>query len=782
MADEVSLRLLPGGAAHPPEPEPGPLGEPLRRVLGGRTAAVLAKRMGIHTVGDLLAHLPRRYAQRGELTDIAALRPDEDVTVFAEVHSASSRKMAHRRGTVQEIVVTDGRDKLWLTFFNQPFRVTQLHLGVHGMFAGRVQVHAGRRQLTHPQMELLNGAVTDVADIAEFAFGVIPVYPATTGLTSWQIASCVRTVLDTLGELPDPVPEQVRRRHGLVSLREAFQLVHRPLGMGDWEPGWHRLRWEEAFVLQVVLAQRRAAAAASPAIPRRPAPDGLLAAFDAALPFRLTAGQREVCATLLDELAGTRPMARLLQGEVGSGKTVVALRAMLAVVDAGGQAALLAPTEVLAYQHYRTLTALMGPLAAADQLGGAERGTQVALVTGAQTAAEHRRTRSAVASGAAGIVVGTHALLEDPVQFADLGLVVVDEQHRFGVEQRDALRGKADTPPHLLVMTATPIPRTVAMTVFGDLDVSTLTELPLGRAGVSTHVVPAAERPHFLTRAWERVREEVVAGHQAYVVCPRVGDEPTVGSADDEAEPPGGPELLAAPGGPIEEEPSARVLKLPVARPASRPYQRHVAPRPMHAVLDVAAELAAGPLAGLRLAILHGRLPADVKDQIMRAFSDGQIDVLVATTVIEVGVDVPNATAIVVLDADRFGFSQLHQLRGRIGRGDQPGVALLVTDTPVGNPGRDRLEAVAATADGFELARLDLEARREGDVLGAAQSGEHSSLRLVRVTRDEEIIVAARAEALALVGADAALDHHETLRAALARITDTASVDFLDKA
>jgi ATP-dependent DNA helicase RecG len=440
-------------------------------------------------------------------------------------------------------------------------------------------------------------------------------------------------------------------------------------------------------------------------------------------------------------------MHRLLQGEVGSGKTVVALRAMLAVVDSGGQAALLAPTEVLAQQHHRSITELLGPLAERGLLGGADHGTRVALLTGSQPTAVRRQMLLDVVSGEAGIVVGTHALIQDKVDFYDLGLVVVDEQHRFGVEQRDALRAKAKTPPHLLVMTATPIPRTVAMTVFGDLEVSTLTELPAGRPPITTHVIPTWDKPHFLDRAWERIREEVAAGHQAFVVAPRIGD-------DEGAEESTGDDVA------VETAPR----------------------RPAVAVVDVAAQLREGPLAGLRLDLLHGRLPSETKEDVMRRFAAGETDVVVATTVIEVGVDVPNATVMVVMDADWFGVSQLHQLRGRIGRGSAPGLCLLVTDAEEGSPARERLAAVASTLDGFELSRLDLQTRREGDVLGASQSGRRSSLRLLEVIKHEDVIEAAREDATEVVTADPELTDHPALRELVELLLADDRADYLDKA
>ncbi len=532
------------------------------------------------------------------------------------------------------------------------------------------------------------------------------------------IARCVGLLLDQLDELAEPLPEELRRRHRLQGLREALERIHRPAEEADIGPARRRLKWDEAFVLQLVLARRRGEAAELPATPRPRAAGALLDAFDAGLPFTLTSGQAEVGEVVSAGLDSSHPMHRLLQGDVGSGKTLVALRAMLQVVDAGGQAVLLAPTEVLAQQHHRSITAMLGPLAGGGRLDGAEHATRVALLTGSQGAAARRESLLDAASGAAGIVVGTHALLQEHVSFADLGLVVVDEQHRFGVEQRDALREKAaGGRPHVLVMTATPIPRTVAMTVYGDLDVVALTQLPAGRSAVATHVVPAQDKPHYLARAWERIREEVNQGRQAYVVCPRIGgDEREETAAADTAEP--------------QEEPGRR---------------------PPLAVLDVVSELAEGPLSGLRVAALHGRLAPDDKDAVMRRFAEGELDVLVATTVIEVGVDVPNATVMAIMDADRFGVSQLHQLRGRVGRGKLPGLCLLVTDAAEGAPARERLAAVAATTDGFELSRVDLEQRREGDVLGGTQSGRRSSLRLLTLLRDEELIGAARDEAIALI-------------------------------
>jgi ATP-dependent DNA helicase RecG len=735
--------------------------------LGKKTSEAFEKVFGIKTVGDLLRHYPRRYYTRGELTSLSELREGDHVTVLARVEAATlasysrSRFPNGGRKTTDraQVTVTDGTARLMLTFFGGAHRhVSQLQRGKIGLFAGTVSTFHGQRQLVHPEYELLPveavDAETTAEAAAEYAAELIPVYPASARLSSWHISRAVKVVLNTLDVGEDPLPEDVRQQHDLWPQEMAIRAIHRPQDRSDLQRARKRLKWDEAFVMQAALAQRRMAAAAMPAMPRPPEPDGIAAEFDRRLPFTLTEGQRFVGEVIARDLSCAYPMNRLLQGEVGSGKTVVAVRAMLQVVDAGGQAALLAPTEVLAQQHYRSITALLGPLASGGQLGGAEHATRVALLTGSTGVRARRSALSDAFTGDAGILIGTHALLEDRVQFADLGLVVIDEQHRFGVEQRDALRDKAvGSRPHVLVMTATPIPRTVAMTVFGDLEVSTLAELPAGRSPISTHVVPAAERPHYLERAWQRVREEIAAGRQAYVVCPRIGDEaPGETDGDD--------------GGSPAEDADADFT----------------ARRPPLAVLEVAPALEGGPLSGLRLGILHGRLNPDEKDRVMTAFAAGEIDVLVATTVIEVGVDVPNATAMVVMDAERFGVSQLHQLRGRVGRGVAAGLCLLVTDAPEASPSRERLDAVAATSDGFRLSRLDLEQRREGDVLGATQAGRRSSLKMLRLLADEELIAFARQEASAVVEADPQLTDHPALREAIDDLLGPQRVEFLDKA
>nr|BFE34495.1 hypothetical protein GCM10010200_067460 [Actinomadura rugatobispora] len=1075
------------------------LDESLHRVLGDRTAKVLAKGLDLHTVGDLLHHYPRRYAHRGELTPLNELEDGEHVTVMAEVVKVQGRTLSRSPGYVLEITVTDGTGELKLSFFGRKgsYRPEKdLAPGTRGLFAGKISTYRprsgrGQRQLAHPQYKVVpDRAGQDAADAAqEWADEIIPIYPSTKGLDIETIGKSVGMVLDGLEPGADPMPELTLKRHGFVGLREAYEGIHRPRSWEELGRARKRLKWDEAFVLQVALAQRRMAAAALPAKARPAIEGGLLDAFDARLPFELTAGQREVGREIAEDLSLEHPMHRLLQGDVGAGKaqpldariltptgfrqmgdlavgdeiitpsgevtvvtgvfpqgarevfrlvfsdgtavecddehlwavktdtgwhrgsalkvlttrelrhdllrksgnakwyvplieppeldrpegpegrpvdpyllgvllgdgcllygrvtistrddeilravsesmpdacrirqsesrpldwfvlgerrgagnpllaalreldvygkgsyekfvpasylvapvkerhallqglldtdgtlraegrdvsftsasrrlaedvawltrslggyarcrpvtkvgkrfwitsvklpnafppfrlarkadkvrplskyerrrkglrsiehvgrkevqcisvahpdrlyvtdgwtpthnTVVALRAMLQVVDGGGQAAMLAPTEVLAQQHYRSITGMLGELAQAGQLGGADTATRVALLTGSQGAKARKATLLEAASGSAGIVVGTHALLEDHVQFADLGLVVVDEQHRFGVEQRDALREKvAGGRPHVLVMTATPIPRTVAMTVFGDLETSVLGQLPAGRAKINTHVVPP-EKPAFLARTWERIKEEAAQGRQVYIVCPRIGgQEGDEGDVRDAAPPEDG-----------ERRSPLGIMEL----------------------LPHLEEL----LAGLRIGVLHGKLHPDEKDAVMRRFAAAELDVLLATTVIEVGVDVPNATGMVIMDADRFGVSQLHQLRGRVGRGTLPGLCLLVTDAEPESKARERLNAVASTTDGFKLSRLDLEQRREGDVLGASQAGRSSSLRLLTLLRDEEVIRHARDEAALLVEADPDLAEHPGLAAELAALLDDERTDFLEK-
>ena len=706
-------------------------------------AKKFASARGIHTVGDLLAFWPRRYRTRE--SDLGSVTPGEYLVGVAEVKAASTRPMRGRKGTMLNVVITDGRHDIDITFFTAWGHERVLVPGARGIFAGTVGTYNRRLQLTHPGYTMLDDF--DAGDRK----ALIPIYRSVGSLHTWTVTESVRRVLEVLDEVPDPLPAGVRERRRLPSRMAALRGIHTPDGWDEVEEARRRLRYEEAFVLQVTLAQRRRTASGQVTTPRPLRAGGILEAFDERLPFELTAGQREIGTTIADEMARDVPMHRLLQGEVGSGKTVVALRAMLAAVDAGGQAALLAPTEVLAAQHHRTITTMLGDLAQGGMLGGADEATRVALLTGSQSTAERRRTLLDVASGDAGIVVGTHALLQETVDFFDLALVVVDEQHRFGVEQRDALRGKGSVPPHVLVMTATPIPRTVAMTVFGDLETSTLRELPAGRGPITTHVVPE-DRPGWMARTWARVAEEVRSGRQAFVVCPRIGDEDGVDEGTD-----------------LRDEVTDEDGEPPA--PA----------RPLKGVYAVHAALADEPaLSGLSVEVLHGRLPPEEKDAVMGRFSRGELDVLVSTTVVEVGVDVPNASVMVVMDADRFGVSQLHQLRGRIGRGGDPGLCLLVTGSDA-DTATTRLDAVAATTDGFELARLDLAQRREGDILGAAQHGRRSQLEFLHILEDEDVIEAAREDAFALVADDPELSAHPDLAAAVKARVDVEQAAYLER-
>ncbi|ASY16111.1 ATP-dependent DNA helicase RecG [Candidatus Planktophila sulfonica] len=711
-------------------------------VLGDRTTKVLRDLFGYVTVGDLLHHYPRRYLVRGELSNISELNEGDEVTILAEVFSATSRRLHARKGNILEVIVTDGSAKLSLTFFNQAWREKDLKVGKQGLFAGKVGVFNGKRQLAHPDYELIPDGNDVDAAVEGFAGKYLPMYPASSKMPSWKIAQCIELAIGSLDEVPDYLPESVREKHGYPTLHQALVQLHNPVDLDSAEKARQRLTFDEAFMLQLLLLTRRKELKNLDAVARPPITGGLLDAFDALLPFQLTAGQRAVAEEIASDVAQPHPMHRLLQGEVGSGKTVVALRAMLSVIDNGGQAALLAPTEVLAAQHLRTMQKLLGPLAQGGMLGGSDIATQVTLITGSQNAASRKEALALAASGAAGIVIGTHALLGETVAFKDLGLIVVDEQHRFGVEQRDALKSKATYPPHLLVMTATPIPRTVAMTVFGDLDVSTLRELPLGRQPITTHVVPVLEKPGFLERAWERIKEEVSQGHQAYIVAPRIA----AGTSEDSDM-----DFLMG-------ETSTEIVS----------------------VEELGPLLSGGALQGVKVAPLHGRQSAELKDSTMQAFANKEIDVLISTTVIEVGVDVPNATVMVIMDADRFGVSQLHQLRGRVGRGTSPGLCLLVTNAEPESSARERLDAVAGTLDGFELSRIDLEQRREGDVLGASQSGSRSHLRLLRVLRDESMIEEARIDATTIIESDTS--QYPLLAAELAQIQADAAAEYIDKA
>ncbi len=733
----------------------------LKGLLGARPAQKLAKHRDIVTAGDLLDFWPRRY--RSADADLGQPRIGDFLVAVARVEQAQTRSMRNRRGRMLEATITDGRSRMRVTFFDARGHEQKLVPGRELLFAGSVTEYRGQRQLAHPGYATLEeaAALGELGDPDHT--GLIPIYRHVPGVHPWTITRCVRLVLGQLDHVVDAVPEPVAARRDLLDRAAALRAVHAPRGHADVAAARRRLRYEEAFVLQCILGQRRREAAKVSTQERAQRDGGLLSAFDGRLPFELTEGQQQVSAEILADLARPTPMHRLLQGEVGSGKTVVALRAMLAAIDAGGQAVLLAPTEVLAAQHAASIRGMLGDLAEGGMLGGAEEATRVALLTGSMSAAARKAALLEIASGQAGIVVGTHALLEDRVTFADLALVVVDEQHRFGVEQRDALRAKGVTPPHVLVMTATPIPRTVAMTVFGDMETSTLSELPRGRRPITTHVVPA-DRPAWVERTWARIAEEAAAGRQAYVVCPRIG-----GDEGDDTE---GLVLVREDAVRDDEHDDGEALPDEESPTAERPLAG------VHETLEMLREQPA--LEGLRVEILHGRMPPEEKDAVMARFVAGEVDVLVSTTVIEVGVDVPNATVMAILDADRFGVSQLHQLRGRIGRGEHPGTCLLLTATE-SESARERLDAVAATSDGFSLARLDLSQRREGDVLGTAQHGVRSQLQHLSLLRDEDLIELAREDAAEVLRADPDLAAHDDLRTRMAGWVAAEQAAYLEK-
>ena len=695
----------------------------LDRVLGDRTAKSFGKNLGLKTVGDLLLHFPRRYASRGELTKISELPVGEAVSVVAEILDVRERRMTGRKGSILEVRITDGEGTMSLTFFNQAWRQKDLLPGSRGLFAGKTGIYQGKIQLAHPDYELFQDDISGEAAKA-WADLPIPIYPASSSATTWTIARAIGVVLDTLA----PIPEDEPLETGLMSLDQAIRWIHQPATQDQWRAARDTLKFHEAFELQATLVKRKLENHHTKTNARIPLAGGLLEQFDVALPFTLTNGQVEVGNQLLNDLAQTHPMNRLLQGEVGSGKTLVALRAMLAVADRGGQAALIAPTEVLASQHFASMQKTLGD-ALAKEVG-------LTLLTGQQVTAERKKALLQIVSGKARVVVGTHALIAEKVSFLDLALVVVDEQHRFGVEQREALRLKGATPPHVLTMTATPIPRTLAVTVFGDLDVSTLTELPAGRKEIKSHVVQL-EQPALVARVWQRVAEEVATGRQAFVVCPRIDET----DAPEDIEP-------------------------------------DEAKKPLAAAVSVAESLSQNPvLKDVRIGLLHGRMTSEEKAEVMARFSKREIDLLVSTTVIEVGVDVPNATVMVVLDAERFGVSQLHQLRGRVGRGGLPGLCLLLTSAEEGTLALERVQAVASTIDGFKLSEIDLELRREGDVLGATQSGGRSSLRLLRVIQDADLIQHARSLAEKVLAEDPTLEKHPVLAESLERIDQAAQAN-----
>jgi len=700
--------------------------------LGAKTAQALKKSFDMHTVEDLLRHFPRRYAKRGELTPMDSLQIDENVTVMAQIQSIKKRSMQKKRGGILEVEVTDGSGFLTLTFFNQDWRERDLRPGRMGLFSGKITAYRNKRQLAHPTYLLApDNEDLDPEAVETFARPLISVYPATSTMPTWRIEKMITLLLEGLSEsIDDGLSPEIVSQYSFFSLYESFQKIHRPTTLEEVEAAKQRFVFLEALQYQLILLRNRLRYSEANAKPIDATSDSLLRSFDSQLPFTLTEGQVQVCNEIFADLAKPHPMHRLLQGEVGSGKTLCAIRSMLRVIEGGGQTALLAPTEVLAWQHFRSIQALV------------PEGITVTLLTGSMKAASVRHALESIADGSSNIVVGTHSLIQERVEFRNLELVIVDEQHRFGVEQRAALAAKAPSGlrPHVLVMTATPIPRTVAMTVFGDLDISILQELPQGRKQIDTYVVDMNEKPHHVERAWNRILEEVSKGFQAYVVCPKISPK----LKEDE-----------------NEENSDTSL---------------------NDVENLLQYLSHGPLKSLRLAPLHGKMTSDEKEQTMRAFQAKEIDVLISTTVIEVGVDVSTATVMVIMNADNFGISQLHQLRGRVGRGEHPGLCLLMTTADADSTSRQRLDAVASTLDGFKLSEVDLEQRREGNVLGSQQSGFKSGLRLLRVLRDEFIIDSARTWAQSILDTDPELLNHKELRMSILALENQSEAEFLEKA
>ncbi|WP_299560144.1 ATP-dependent DNA helicase RecG [uncultured Mycolicibacterium sp.] len=755
------------------------LSDRLDFVLGAKAADLLEEHFGFRTVGDLLRHYPRKYHSGSTVLGEGEQPPEEGEHItFVDVITKVDKKLTNRTPRREFLVVTLGnrRPRVTATFFNPRFIQKELVEGAKVILSGEVGYFRGVMQLTHPAFLVLNspkgkpvgskslraiaGDQGGEPDLAAFERDFFPIYAACAKVQTWDLYHCVRQVLAVLDPIPEPLPEAVLAEYDLVDLDTALRAIHVAERKEDRDRARRRLTFDEAVGMQWALLARRHGERSRPGPAAPVRDDGLRAELLGRLPFELTAGQQQVLAELSADLAVPRPMNRMLQGEVGSGKTIVSVLAMAQLIDAGYQCALLAPTEVLATQHAQSIRAVLGPLGMAGQLGGAEHGTRVALLTGSMSAQQKRQVRAEVAAGEAGIVIGTHALLQDAVEFHRLGMVVVDEQHRFGVEQRDRLRAKAPDglTPHLLVMTATPIPRTIALTVYGDLETSTLRELPRGRQPISTNTIFVTEKPRWLQRAWERIVEEVRAGRQAYVVASRIDeqhDEDDKGRDDKDHKDKDRDEKAGGDG-------AGRQEKLP----------------PPITVVQLYRNLADGPLRGLRLGLMHGRLPAEEKDAVMAAFRAGEIDVLVCTTVIEVGVDVPNATVMLVMDADRFGVSQLHQLRGRVGRGEHAGLCLLATRMPEASRAGARLKAVASTLDGFALAELDLAERREGDVLGSHQHGRLRSLRFLSLTEHLDLILAAKEVCEDIWGRD---PDHPGMALLAAPFTESDRVVYLDK-
>ncbi|MFW0178946.1 ATP-dependent DNA helicase RecG [Rothia sp. P7208] len=781
--------------------------------LGKTLAAQLSKHLGVHTVEELLNYHPKKYLPRGKLTPFSELEYEQDVTLMAQVVDVRTRSMRSRRGSITEIIISDqlsdeedhndeaplgtvysyrtqkpshplltgsasgysdsygtlpspahqlhgyahpsNAHRMTLTFFNAWSAARDMQTGDHVLFSGKVGAYKGELTLTNPHYAVIGEYHRATGDnVSSHAYtqahAPIPVYRANAKFPTDRISAAIAELLDhaPLSELEDPLPPETRHKRKIPTLAWTYRALHTPDSDDTWKQAQHSLRYREAFILQSALARIRAQRAEHTTDSWPYLKNGYAQRLLELLPYQLTDGQKNVGEEIRQDLSQRTPMNRLLQGDVGSGKTVVALRAMLQVIDSGGQAAMLAPTEVLAEQHYQSVCEILRPLTSHND---DEPPVCVRLLKASMPASEKKQVLLDIASGAADIVIGTHALLSSDVNFARLGLAVVDEQHRFGVEQRDSLRNADGELPHRLVMTATPIPRTVAMTVFGDLDISVLDQLPAGRQKIKSIVVPLAEHPHWEHRLWERAREEIDAGHQVYVVVPKVGEDISEDEVSSEAE-----HLFSTDQGSSQKK--------------------------LHSAIEVLERLSHMPvLSGVRIDMLHGRLDTQTKAHVMQSFSEGDIQLLVCTTVVEVGVNVPNATLMMILDADRFGISGLHQLRGRIGRGQLPGTCLLVTEQEQGSPSRDRLDAVASTTDGFELSRIDLRQRREGDILGAAQSGKKSTLKLLRAIDDADIIEKAREDARLLIEEDPTLGKHPDVARWIERFVGAEHEQFLSR-
>ncbi|RCS75462.1 ATP-dependent DNA helicase RecG [Brachybacterium alimentarium] len=712
---------------------------PLSELLERKEKLAMAS-FGVRDLDTMMRFAPRRYTVPAPLRSLHDTHEGEEVSAIVTVERVSSRSMRSRHGSILEVVVTDGIENITLTFFLAKQHLVDWHtkrlaVGRRVLVRGTVGRNkmTGNPQITHPDYEEFEDSEEGLAH----AQRPRPVYPLRKNIAQRTMRAATEKGLEFAEYLARPVPARIVEARGLLPLPEAVAAVHTPRTEQDTLSGVAHLVYEEAFVLQAIFAQRRTLDERSPA-PALRAEGPLQTAFDERLPFELTAGQKEIGEEIIERVGRDHPTSMLLQGDVGSGKTVIALRAMLRAVDSGHQAALLAPTEVLAEQHHRTILGLLGDLARAGQLDGHLDATRVRLLTGSQKTSARRETLLDVTSGQAGIVVGTHALLTESVEFASLGLVVIDEQHRFGVDHRRRLRSKGPggMTPHVVVMTATPIPRTAALATVGDLDVLTLRESPGMRAGVESFVVPE-QLPKWENRMWARAAEEIAAQRQVFVVCARIDET-------DDSPPPA---TILDENGEISE------TRLEEARGVTATAER-LATRP--------------ELAGARIGVLHGRLTSEQKQQTMDRVVAGEIDLLVATTVIEVGVDVPNASAMIVLDAERFGVSQLHQLRGRVGRGEHPGIAFLDTRTTPEHPAFARLEGIAGAADGFALADLDLQVRGAGDLVGEEQSGLQRTLKHLDVIRDAPIIDQARQDAFAVLAADPDLTDHPDLAGAIA--------------